>query len=66
MRCQARFTITFNARSVTNARSVALAHFQQVLDDLRIEGVDHPCNFSLDSLSADGFDVSIAAQSEDI
>lgn len=66
MQCQATFTITYSAKSRTEARSIALAHFSQILDDLRIEGADHPCNFRLDTLFADGFEVSVAARSEDI
>ena len=57
MRCQCVFTVTFHANSKTEARSIAVSHYEQIRDDLRIEGADHPSEFTLDHLYADGRDI---------
>jgi len=57
VRCQCIFTVTFHANSKIEARSIAASHYQQIRDDLRIGGADHPSECTLDHLYADDRDI---------
>jgi hypothetical protein len=47
MRCRATYSIAHEAFTAAQARSIAFVHFEQLRDQLLVEGADHPCEFTL-------------------
>ncbi len=66
MRYQALYSVTFEALSDTQAWTIASKHHEQLRDELRIDGVDHPLDITLDGLQTAGRDVLPRPESKSI